>query len=490
MKVNELYNNITESKTGLSIPVFISGKTLESKYNPERESDNLISTITESYNFFIVFGLGSGHFVYKLSEKFPYAKILVIENTNNDFLFLNQFEYVNKLRHNSNIIFSDICSFHTTLLNSYIPSLYGDIKIIERLPWKNENHEILPFIINTLNEVLRLISADYSVQCHFGKIWQHNILSNLKYLSKNPINLKITTEKKIAAIIAAGPSLDSKISYLKKKKSELYIISTDTALGPLLKNNIIPEIVVSIDGQHISQEHFFDCVTNTESTIFALDLCSNPAIVKQKAKYLFFNSGHPLSNIAATYANLPSLYSGAGTVTITALDLAIKLGFDQIQVIAADFSYRNGKPYAKGTYLDSIYGRSENKILPSEQLFTKLMFRTELKQLNSNQTTTTVLESYRKSFEEYLLKLSYVFKKEDDIYFVSSENNKSSKMTKINSSLKYSEFSNFLEKDFRDGNRTYLLPFISYLRNKTNIKNLEELENLAYSYFVSYNKNI
>lgn len=487
MKIEQLYLSKTETKTGLSIPVFTSGRTLESKYNPERESENLLNTIDREYNFFIVFGLGSGYFVSLLVEKYPAAKIIVIENTQQDFLFLNEFQNVNKIRQNPNIIFSDVISFKNNLVKNYIPALHGDIKIIERISWKNENIAIMPFIIQEMNSALKLVSADYSVQSHFGKIWQHNILSNLKYLDSNNINITIETTKKTAVIVAAGPTLDEKIDYIKTNQDNLFIISTDTAFTSLLKQNIIPEIVVSIDGQHVSQEHFSEDNNLFDNTIFALDLCCNPAIAQKAKKVFFFGSGHPLSNEVVNKYNLPVLYSGSGTVTITALDLATKLGFSDIQVIAADFSYRNGKPYAKGTYLDCIYGRQENRLTTSEKLFTKLMYRTELLKKEEDIFTTDVLESYRKSFEEYLSQNDFNFEYKNDLYFITkcSSTSISGKIIKYSFDMK--SFFIELGKEFKNGNTTFLLPYIAYLRNKTNTQNLKELENLAYSYFVSYN---
>ena len=46
--------------------------------------------------------------------------------------------------------------------------------------WIQENKENIPQIKNDLSLALKKISADFSVQSHFGKIWQHNIFSNLK----------------------------------------------------------------------------------------------------------------------------------------------------------------------------------------------------------------------------------------------------------------------------------------------------------------------
>ena len=79
-----------------------------------------------------------------------------------------------------------------------------------------------------------------------------------------------------------------------------------------------------------------------------------------------------------------------------------------IQLIGADFGYLDGKPYCKGTYLDHLYNQNTSKLTNSETLFSKLMFRTELIDINSIKKTTTVLVSYRISFEDFIF-ISLIF---------------------------------------------------------------------------------
>ena len=74
----------------------------------------------------------------------------------------------------------------------------------------------------------------------------------------------------------------------------------------------------------------------------------------------------------------PKIDSISGTVTMAALNFAIKMGFENINIIGADFGYLNGKTYAKGTYFDSIYNIKTLKTNTNETIFDKLLFRTNL----------------------------------------------------------------------------------------------------------------
>ena len=156
--------------------------------------------------------------------------------------------------------------------------------------------------------------------------------------------------------------------------------------------------------------------------LYAFDLCANFSAVKQVAsvnnKLCFFCSGHPLAgaiNISAG-SPFPVLFSGAGTVTITAVDFAINTGFHKLVILGADFSDQMGKAYTSGTYLDTLYNKASSRITVSEQTFTKLMFRTELKSLSKQIKTTQILEAYKFSLEKYLSDKRISFFKDDDIY--------------------------------------------------------------------------
>lgn len=475
-----IYSDFFETKTKSIIPLLKNGKSIESKYNPEREADSLILQIEKKFDFFIVIGLGSGIFIKKLSQNFPSAKIIGIEFYQNDIDFLSQIKTFNDCKKNQNIIISDFNNLQKAILNNYIPSIFGDAKIIFQRIWALENQNEYQKIKNEIQKSLTLISEDYSVQSHFGKLWQKNIIENLFVLSKLQKKEEITVNtKKTAIIVAAGPSLDKKIDFIKQNLNNFYIISTDTAYETLSKNKIISDIVVSIDGQNVSTNHFYNNL-DFSKTNFVFDLCANSCVSKKikksTNKIFFFSNGHPLSEYAKNFSNqIFSIFTGSGTVTIAALDLAIKLGFNKILIFGADFSYINGKTYTKGTYLDNLYNKNSNYLFSTEKYFSKLMFRTELKKINKRYTSTT-LENYKISMENYLNQKKINFTKTDDVYEIHS-NEKTSLFLK-NDDFNFPDFiKNLNQISSNSQNFKVFLPYVAYLRTKNENKNLnfEEL---------------
>ena len=115
---------------------------------------------------------------------------------------------------------------------------------------------------------------------------------------------------------------------------------------------------------------------------------------------------------------IPALFSGAGTVTISALDYAIKSGFKKILIYGADFSYVGGKAYTKGTYLDTLYNSKSSRANTLEKQFDNLLFRTPLIELSKNRCTTTVLKAYQTSLESYLQAQGIRFEHTDNSYIL------------------------------------------------------------------------
>ena len=395
-----IYTDTMTAKNGMSVVSFANSKPMYSLYNPAPRIQQSDSART----FNLVGGLGNGYHFLTLLEN-PENHVLVVEKNIDSlkFLFLHYDFSQILLKSNFDICTSDL--LEQKILSTYIPQTCGMFNYSSNRVWAENNIETEKTINQLIRSSLKKITADYSVQAHFGKVWQRNILENLYIFSKQKKNKSITIPNhKTAAIIAAGPTLDSTIQILKNNRNDYYIIATDTASQVLFLNTIKPDAVVSVDGQNISYRHFLK--TNImPQTLYILDLGANPSISKavlnNNGILRFASSTHPLCKLAADFFRtknnttlFPFLDSSSGTVTGAALDYAIKSGFNKIELFGADFAYSCGKPYCRGSYLDETFNNSSNRIRTQETAFSALMFRTPLIPLENNKTTTEILQQY------------------------------------------------------------------------------------------------
>lgn len=413
-----IYKETARSRAGEQVPLFLDGTPMHSLYNASKECATFGSTISSDSGCIVIAGVGGGFHINSLRVLFPHAKLICCEADEQSLCFCKTLDLVKTLLSEEQIFFCTVAELGSVLVAQYLPALDNGFAFISNRIWGEKNKQSLDLIIEAVQRSLKQISADYSVQKHFGKIWQRNILLNSSFLSRNACGLSLPdaihadTGKK-AAVIAAGPSFDKTVSELIHHRDAYVIISTDTAYGALLLRGLVPEVVVSVDGQSVSSTHFSICPDRTDKfpdTIFVFDLCASPdaaAYVSSKGYRTFFiQSGHPLSRIVASFTTLPTVDTGSGTVTIACCDIARMLGFKTISLFGADFSYSAGKPYTRGTYLDRRFYSEQTKWTPAENSFDHLLFRTPLKQLAEHSLfsgplvrpfTTEVLESYGKT---------------------------------------------------------------------------------------------
>jgi hypothetical protein len=109
-----------------------------------------------------------------------------------------------------------------------------------------------------------------------------------------------------------------------------------------------------------------------------LDLAS-PVFLSRLSRYpIFFTSGHPFSQFINTHwRKFPSIDTSGGNVSHAAVSLACALGAEEIHVYGADFSYPQGKSYARGTYLYPYFHSNSNRFKPVEKQFIDFIFRNE-----------------------------------------------------------------------------------------------------------------
>ncbi|AZD84497.1 MULTISPECIES: motility associated factor glycosyltransferase family protein [Pseudomonas] len=147
-------------------------------------------------------------------------------------------------------------------------------------------------------------------------------------------------------VIATGPSLERHFERLREIRAQArrpLFICVDTAYRPLLKQGIEPDIVVSIDhrisGLHLPPEK------SAAITLVYLPMV-DPQILAlwQGPRYVGY-SASPI--YARMREQLPKaqLYVG-GSVIHPALDLAVKMGAEQVTLFGADFAFPMNKTHA------------------------------------------------------------------------------------------------------------------------------------------------
>ena len=104
MNDNTIYSEIILSKTNLEIPVFKSGKTVDSRYDPERESLRLLEQINSDTHFLIVIGIASGIFINTILENKNDIFIIGVEKSVEDIEFLKKLQLIKQFSNNKQVL--------------------------------------------------------------------------------------------------------------------------------------------------------------------------------------------------------------------------------------------------------------------------------------------------------------------------------------------------------------------------------------------------
>jgi hypothetical protein len=388
------------AKSGALVPIAIRGgreSPLHSLVDPEREAARL-EEARPAGGFIVAFGLGAGYLLKRYLASSETTGLLVVEYSAPMLRALLEEIDLSELFIDgrfSLILDPSPEELRAELLSLYVPPLSGDIRSLPLRGRVDLDLEAFSGAAELLKTVLGSISDDYSVQAFFGKLWFKNAVRNLFAAERSSAPLPPVRR---AAVAAAGPSLEEQIPTLQEAQAAgAFLIATDTSLPALVGRGVTPDAVVSIDCQHISYYHFLGGIPS--DTPLVLDLASPSTLCRLGDSVRFFSSGHPFcAYVSARWRPFPALDTSGGNVTHAALSFAEALGAETTLLAGADFSYPEGKSYARGTYIYGYFDRCQSRLAPLESLFTGFLFR------GSDMERETGVDSSGNSYSRYLTK--------------------------------------------------------------------------------------
>ncbi len=149
-------------------------------------------------------------------------------------------------------------------------------------------------------------------------------------------------------IISAGPSLDYNISFLKKNKGQNGLIAVNTVLRRLLKEEIIPDIIVAADQFHGLFDHISGIETATKGILLIADWLLNWKYASSFLGQICFVRTNASARITQHFLSEESIWDISGTVASLAVEAAVHLGAKKVYLVGQDLSYPSGQKYAAG----------------------------------------------------------------------------------------------------------------------------------------------
>ncbi len=377
----------------------ISGLQLHSAYQPDTEAKRFVDSLKPDFSPSVVFIIepALSYTAPFLRQKFPEKKICAIRLTKGfeeyDQNFDKVFYFVSDKESNS--LTSDgksgsenyeekTIDFETALF-----TCFPEIELCSSLfiVWPASEKifsESIKKLSASIKNVIEKSKASLVTQSYFSRRWFSNKIIFYSQLA-HTVFLKKGNQAVVMA--ASGPSLNSSVPSLKKMRNHFYLIAASSALEFLLKNQIIPDLVVLTDGGYWAKNHL---LLNLEKYDFTFALPDEAALPRslfktrkilpllyedssEKEKQILKNSGIPFFSISRN-----------GTVSGTLLEISKKLTSNSIFAFGLDLQEGKGKQHAEPNKNETNDSRKENRVLNKETRLTGRRFNSKSLEIYRN----------------------------------------------------------------------------------------------------------
>ncbi|MDT9720510.1 DUF115 domain-containing protein [Paenibacillus sp. ClWae2A] len=299
----------------------------------------LIQTMSKE-SFLVIIEPGFSFFNYVLSDE----DLLFFESSN-VILFADDLSNIPVFLDR---LFSTSLIFYLKNINFYFTSYY-------------RNHDV-DSCISLVREVKG--AAKYKTTIYGNSVddsligFRHN-MKNIKHIirSKDVSQIKGIFSNIPAIVVAAGPSLNKNIDYIKQFKNKALIIAVDTIAERLLKEGITPEFICSVERGEMTYSYFYKGKSYPSEVSLVGPLLLYPNIFEEFKNELII----PIRENVGEYAWLKEMLNLADNNSISmgqscahvAFGLAEHLGASPIILVGQDLAY--GKTQEETHASNTIY---------------------------------------------------------------------------------------------------------------------------------------
>jgi len=341
---------------------------LHSRYNPQAEAERYIDSLKlkESIECFILIEPGIGYLIPALQNKFNNSKIIVLHIENN----------LQKEEYNDPLIISpagmplkgavhfgtESTNVKKFLENEVQPLDIDRIRIIEWRPSLNHYKDVYISLLTQVVEFLKQMDAEKRTTDAFGKRWFKNFFKNLGKTGKTLLYKQ--TELPVI-VIGSGPSLEEVLPIIKKIQNNHLIIAASSSITALQVNGITADIIITTDGGNWAMYHSVKHYRQQPDTTLAVNLCAALPSQTENIPFLIINDGSFWQSIILHELDIPSvIIPQKGTVTATAVELAMLLSSGCIYLAGMDFSNSDIRTHVRPYAFDNIFFGSANRFNP------------------------------------------------------------------------------------------------------------------------------
>ncbi|WP_168927404.1 motility associated factor glycosyltransferase family protein [Nitrincola alkalilacustris] len=314
------------------VPVLVhQGVHLSSAFDPVREAAVQASVVENDANEVWVYGVGSGHLADQLLQR-PALKSLYLVFFNHQLLAESLAVYSHDWIEDPRVRL--VFAGHLKQISRPRAVIYAELMLAEPDAVSLRDRVVMALDNRLVSMRLDKRQAQYD---------RPNILQNLPMALNDPGVDQFFDQHKggVITVIAGGPSATA---FLSNPEPSDCLIVVSTALRAVLQAGLQPDIVVALDG-HPGMVGHFEGVAHLPA-LHRSTLVYAPAIPPAMlALWLgprsVFRLDTPLYQGVSECKALTALFC-SGTVTHSAIDLAVQMGAREVRLVGADFGFPDG----------------------------------------------------------------------------------------------------------------------------------------------------
>ncbi len=199
-----------------------------------------------------------------------------------------------------------------------------------------------------LRDAMQEFFAGWNSVVQFHEELAVNFRSNIERCQSNVDELEAVFREKEVVLVAAGPSLDNSLEFLRKVSGKKVIVAVSTVLKKLLAMEIVPDYAVVMDSQKRTLGHIEGIENATVPLIVDSTACWEFADKYAGEKYIAYQKGYRPAEECALQQNR-RMYETGGSVITLILDVVLQLGAKKVYFVGVDLAYPQGKSHASDT---------------------------------------------------------------------------------------------------------------------------------------------
>jgi hypothetical protein len=333
--------------------------SLHSRYDPLKEARQILEkTDCSDSDYFIFLGFGLGYLLDALFEKHP-------DPRNHYFIVESDLEILKaafEARDLSNILSLPHLHFawpasgpklSEQWLRFFDPVEARKSTYLTHSPSASLNPETYKSAAEIIQSQTFQIFSDINTLVEKSRIFLDNFVRNVRKAAMSPGVIKFSGKFKDipAVIVSAGPSLDKNVHELRGHEDKVLILSTDTALKPLLSAGIHPHFILTGDPFLLNYRHM-EGVSIGKGLVVA-ETTSYPEVFNQfENRIVACTYDHSSLGSLSDLIGNKGILRAWGSVATMALDFTLLLKCNPVIFAGQDLAHTNGCIYCSGLHFD------------------------------------------------------------------------------------------------------------------------------------------